>query len=123
MPWKKPSAEDPTVLEGVAIPAGEDAVREMATVFADEFARLGYDEARLLQLFRNSFYVGPHGAYRALGEEEIRKIISEQVTIWKPVRHTVRDAPTGNLDEFFLSGESGKGKELIQLGRTVRKED
>jgi hypothetical protein len=75
-------ADDPMELVGVAVPADADVWREMAYVFAEEFARLGFDAARLLRLFRHSFYAGPHHAYRALGEPAIRDIIAECVGVW-----------------------------------------
>ena len=82
MPYGDPDPTDPNVLVGVALPAGVDAVRDMAYVFAEEFARLGFDAARLLRLFRNPFYAGAHRAYLALGEPEVRAIAEECVRVW-----------------------------------------
>jgi hypothetical protein len=64
-------------LVGVAVPAGPAALTEMAYVVAEEFASLGFDETRLLRLFRTAAYAGPHRAYRALGEPAVRAIIAE----------------------------------------------
>ncbi len=49
------------------LPADAEATRDMAYVFAEEFARLGYTREQLLWLFKNPFYGGAHGAYRSLG--------------------------------------------------------
>ena len=68
MPLADPDPDDPTILVGVALPAGAEAARDMAWVFAEEFARLGYDDAQLLRLFRSPFYAGAHDALRRLGE-------------------------------------------------------
>ncbi len=85
MSGRKPAeADDPMELCGVALPADAEAVREMAYVFAEEFARLGFGEARLLRLFRHPFYAGPHQAYRELGEAAVRAIIAECVRAWRP---------------------------------------
>ena len=82
MPYDDPDPADPNILVGVVLPADRDAVREMAYVFAEEFARMGFDEQQLLRLFKNPFYAGAHQAYCALGEEAIRRIISECVNAW-----------------------------------------
>ncbi len=87
-------ADDPMELLGVLLPAGADAMTEMACVFAEEFAKLGFDERRLLRLFSNPFYAGPHEAYRALGEPVIREIVGECVRAWGRGRPT-RGQPTG----------------------------
>ena len=74
--------DDPMELIGVELPAGSEAMREMAYVFAEEFARLGFDETRLLRVFRNPFYTGPHRALRVLGEQAVEEIVAECVGIW-----------------------------------------
>lgn len=82
MPYDDPDPNDPTVLVGVMTPAEADTMTDMAYVFAEEFARLGYDRTHLLWLFKNPFYGGAHGAYQALGEEAIRVIIDECLAAW-----------------------------------------
>jgi len=44
MPYNDPDPSDPNVLVGVVLPADAEAMREMAYVFAEEFARMGYDK-------------------------------------------------------------------------------
>lgn len=82
MPYGDPDPSDPNILVGVEVPAEAESMREMAYVFAEEFARLGFDEGRLLRLFKNPFYAGLHQAYRALGEAAVSEIISECVRVW-----------------------------------------
>ena len=82
MPYGDPDPADPSILVGVALPAGEEAMRDMAYVFAEEFARMGFSERRLLSLFKNPFYAGPHQAYRALGERAVGAIVTECVQVW-----------------------------------------
>jgi hypothetical protein len=82
MPYGEPDPLDPTVLVGVQLPAGAEAMRDMAWVFAEEFARLGLDGPRILALFRSPFYAGAHGAWRALGEDEVAAIVAECVGVW-----------------------------------------
>lgn len=97
MPHGDPDPSDPNELVGVVLPAEAETMREMACVFAEEFARLGFDEARLLRLFKNPFYGGLHRAYCALGEPAVRAIISECVRVWGPGRFT-------NLDDGTREG-------------------
>jgi len=91
MPYKDPDPTDPNMLVGVMLPADAEATRDMAYVFAEEFARMGYDRERLLWLFKNPFYGGAHGAYRQLGESEILSIIDECLAAWGRNRITVQD--------------------------------
>jgi hypothetical protein len=91
MPFKDPDPTDPNMLVGVVLPADPEATRDMAYVFAEEFARMGYDRDRLLWLFKNPFYGGAHGAYQALGETEILSIIDECLNAWGQARFSILD--------------------------------
>jgi hypothetical protein len=84
MPYGEPDPTDPSVLVGVALPADRDATRDMAWVFAEEFARMGFGAPRILGLFRSPFYAGAHGALQVLGEPEITAIIEECVGVFRP---------------------------------------
>jgi hypothetical protein len=94
MPYDDPDPTDPQVLVGVALPSSEEATREMAYVFAEEFARMGFDGQGVLSLFRDPFYAGAHGVYRTLGEESIRTIVEECVSVWGRTVGKVQDTPT-----------------------------
>jgi len=94
VPYNDPDPTDPNMLVGVMLPAHADAMREMAYVFAEEFARLGYTREQLLWLFKNPFYGGAHGAYRQLGETEILSIIDECLNAWGSIRIRVQDVQT-----------------------------
>ena len=94
MPFKDPDPTDPNMLVGVILAADAEATRDMAYVFAEEFARLGYSRKQLLSLFKNPFYGGAHGAYRALGENETLAIIDECLNVWGSIRVTVQDVQT-----------------------------
>ncbi|MFQ5682215.1 MAG: hypothetical protein ACE5HC_02985 [Candidatus Binatia bacterium] len=82
MPYDDPDPTDPNILVGVALPADAEVICEMAYVFAEEFIRMGYDRERVLQVFKNPFYTGPHNAYRDLGEEKVQSIIEECIHAW-----------------------------------------
>ena len=112
MPFKDPDPTDPNMLVGVLLAADADATRDMAYVFAEEFARLGYSREQLLWLFKNPFYGGAHGAYRSLGENEIISIIDECLNVWGTIRITVQDVQTVQTDQTpssipRVAGEEG----------------
>ena len=98
MPYKDPDPSDPNMLVGVMLPAEAEATRDMAYVFAEEFARLGYSREQLLGLFKNPFYGGAHGAYRALGENETVSIIDECVNAWGQAKVSILDSAIDEQD-------------------------
>jgi hypothetical protein len=59
----------------------------MARGFAEEFAASGWDEERLLAMFRTPFYLGPHLALEQLGEARVREIVAEAVRPWTQWRN------------------------------------
>ena len=91
MPLKDPDPSDPNMLVGVVLTADAEASRDMAYVFAEEFARLGYTREQLLWLFKNPFYGGAHAAYRALGENETLAAIDECIDAWGRAKFSILD--------------------------------
>ena len=92
MPYDDPDPQDPMLLVGVGLEAGPEAQRDMAYAFAEEFARLGYNDSQILALFINPFYAGAHGACRELGRDQVQSIIAETVAVWGRMRLVDRDA-------------------------------
>ena len=84
MPYGDADPTDPHMLIGVGLPAEAGTMTEMAWVFAEEFARMGFDTRRIMSLFRSPFYAGAHRAFRALGEAEVATIVEECVRVWGP---------------------------------------
>jgi hypothetical protein len=99
MPFKDPDPTDPNMLVGVMLPADAEATRDMAYVFAEEFARLGYSREQLLWLFKNPFYGGAHGAYQALGERETLLVIDECLNVWGSIKIRVQDVQNVQADQ------------------------
>ncbi len=91
MPYDDPDPTDPNMLVGVLLPADADATRDMAYVFAEEFARMGHDKQQILALFENPYYGGAHGAYQQMGETEILSIIDECLNAWGQARFSILD--------------------------------
>jgi hypothetical protein len=91
MPFKDPDPTDPNMLVGVMLLADAEATRDMAYVFAEEFARLGYTREQLLWLFKNPFYGGAHEAYQTLGENETLSIVDECLNTWGSMKIRIQD--------------------------------
>ena len=108
MPFKDPDPTDPNMLVGVMLPADAEATRDMAYVFAEEFARMGYDRGQLLGLFKTPFYGGAHGAYRQLGETEILSIIDECLNAWGSIRIKVQDVQDVPSPSLVLPRDAGE---------------
>jgi len=92
MPYDEAIPEDPLELVGISVPATADSMREMAYTFAEEFALMGYDAARLMKMFRGPRYAGAHRAHQVLGDDEVRRIVEECVSAFGGIRVVVRDA-------------------------------
>ena len=82
MPYDEADPQDPMMLVGVTLPGNPEAQREMAIPFAEEFARMGYGESQIMNLFREPFYGGANQAYRELGNHEVETIVQEAVGVW-----------------------------------------
>jgi len=90
MPYDDPDPTDPSMLCGVSLPGGPEATREMAAVFAEEFARMGLGAKEIGALFRDPFYGAAHRAFLFLGEETIDAMIAEAVAAWGRFRPVER---------------------------------
>ncbi|MBI3085136.1 MAG: hypothetical protein HYY88_05325 [candidate division NC10 bacterium] len=99
MPFHDPDPTDPQILVGVVLPSNEEATREMAYVFAEEFARMGFDAEGIANLFRDPFYAGAHQVYRALGAEAVGEIVRECVGIWGRTAGMIQEAPAAARED------------------------
>ena len=79
MAEKELEQDDPFEMVGVALPSVMDdaALTEMACCFVEELARMGYGRERLMRVFRDPFYKGPHAVYRSKGEEFVRALVDQ----------------------------------------------
>ena len=107
MPFDNPEPDDPHVLVGVLFPGNEQATREMAAAFADEFAQLGFSRDQILGLYRRAFYAGAHAALQVLGEQEIGRIVDESLRVWGRCRYVVRDSDPAREPAANLVGPNG----------------
>ncbi len=95
MPYDDPDPTDPMTLHGVTVETEDDGpMIDMAECFVEEYLRSGFDADRILQLFKTKGYAGPYLAFQTLGEDAIRKIIEEQLSLRNPQRSpTSLDVP------------------------------
>lgn len=107
MPYLEPDETDPLFGVGVATPGTIEDVVEMAYALAEEYASTGGTREELLELFRSAEHVIPHHAYEVLGEERIRVIADECVSLFGRVRFVVKDNP--DLDLVQIGGLRGLG--------------
>lgn len=54
---------------------GRDHLEEMAEAFIIEFMRMRWSNDRILNMFRNPFYMGPHSVYREKGEQFVFDLV------------------------------------------------
>jgi hypothetical protein len=81
MPYNDPDPADPNILVSVELESEADTIKEMAYVFAEEFARIGFDREKILRVFRHPFYAGAHRAWRELGAKRIEEIVDECLVV------------------------------------------
>ncbi|HRJ40333.1 MAG: hypothetical protein KJZ86_05930 [Caldilineaceae bacterium] len=97
MPHDEFVPEDPMELVGMALPGGPGMLEAMAETFVDEYVRLGWDEERLMTLFRNPFFQGTYRVYHIRGEEYVRQLIRRTIAKWG-----IRAAPETRLHPIAL---------------------
>lgn len=95
MTGKPLEPEDPMALVGVAMDRGPDSatLTEMAWCFAEEYVRMGWSGERILRLFQNPFYRGPHQILEVKGEDFVRGIIQEAAELRRRVRAAAGNGP------------------------------
>ena len=82
MPHDEFVAEDPMELVGMILPGQPGMLEAMAETFVDEYVRLGWDEERLMALFRNPFFQGTYRVYHLRGEAYVRGLIRRTIAKW-----------------------------------------
>ena len=100
MPYDDPDPTDPMTLHGVEVQTDDpNAVRDMATCFIEEFARLGVSAERIMDMFKDGAFAGPAMARRVLGDRAIAELIAEQMALRGPrgLRAAVDREPDGRV--------------------------
>jgi hypothetical protein len=113
MPLHDPDPSDPEMLLGVSLPGSESSARDQAEAIAEEFARMGFERAGILELFTNPFYSAPHRVYLALGRQAIEETVDRALEVWAHCRVSVtvaaaRDAEGDDDPDAGLVGSGGR---------------
>lgn len=101
MPKDEFSEQDPMELIGMVLPGEVGTLEEMAKCLIEEYVRLGWDEARLMTLFRSPMFLATHRIYRLKGEAYVRTLIHTTQQRWQPAftseerRHLCPRSTTG----------------------------
>ena len=99
MPYDDPDPTDPMTLHGVMFETGgNEANREMAACFIEEYLRLGFDSDRILKMFKTRGCAGPFMACQTLGETAIMALIDEQILLRNHRRSPAMNLRKGNGD-------------------------
>jgi hypothetical protein len=85
MPKDEFVAEDPMELVGMVMPGGPGQLEAMAECLVEEYIRMGWDEERLMTLFKNPLFAATHRVYRHKGEAYVRQIITDCLLKWAPI--------------------------------------
>lgn len=85
LPEKEVEEDDPLEMVGVELSGqSEDELRDMALCFAEEFIREGWDEMELFYIFQSPFYAGPHLVWKQKGDDFVKSVITQAVSMWRP---------------------------------------
>ncbi len=68
MPHGEPDATDPMALVGHAMPGVPGGLELMAETVVDEYLRFGFDEERILTMFRTPFFAMTHAVWQQKGD-------------------------------------------------------
>lgn len=67
--------EDPLELVGMVMPGEAGQLERMAETIVEEYARMGWNERRLLTLFTNPMFMATHRIYAHKGETYVKSLI------------------------------------------------
>ena len=82
MPQEEFVAEDPMGLVGMVLPGEPGQLEAMAECFVEEYVRLGWDERRLMTLFKSRMFLATHRVYQQKGEAYVRDLIQRTYAKW-----------------------------------------
>lgn len=86
MPHDEFVAQDPMEMVGVVVPGEPGQLEAMAECLVEEYVRLGWDEERLMVLFRNPMFLATHRIQRQKGEPYVRALIQRVRAKWRVAR-------------------------------------
>ena len=75
-------SEDPMQLVGMVIPGEAGQLEMMAECIIEEYVRMGWDERRLMTIFRSSMFLATNRIYQIKGEAYVRDLIRRVCARW-----------------------------------------
>lgn len=84
MPREEFDRADPMELVGMVMPGEAGQLEAMAECLVEEYVRLGWDERRLMTLFRSPRFLATHRVYREKGEPYVQQLIRATLVKWRP---------------------------------------
>jgi hypothetical protein len=85
MPHDEFVDEDPLGLVGMVMPGEEGQLEAMAECFVEEYARMGWNESRIMTLFSQPLFMATHRVYRLKGESYARELIHKVCARYQPL--------------------------------------
>ncbi|MCK6592578.1 MAG: hypothetical protein HUU21_03200 [Polyangiaceae bacterium] len=83
MPYDEPEETDPMELMGHAAYGTPESMDQMAENVVDEFIRLGFDEPKLMQMFRDPFFGLTHSIWRSKGDAFCASLVERVAARWR----------------------------------------
>jgi hypothetical protein len=68
--------EDPMELVGMVMPGEAGQLERMAETIVEEYARMGWDERRMMTLFTHSMFMATHRIYQLKGEAYVKDLLA-----------------------------------------------
>ena len=75
--------EDPLELVGMVLPGDAGQLERMAETIVEEYARMGWDEQRLITLFIHPLFMATHRIYLQKGEAYVKDLIRHTCTRYR----------------------------------------
>lgn len=82
MPIKTVETDDPLELVGMVLPGEAGQLEAMAECIVEEYVRMGWDEPRLMTIFRSPMFLATHRIYQIKGQEYVRALIRRVGAQW-----------------------------------------
>ena len=77
MPIDEFCDEDPLELVGMVMPGEEGQLERMAETIVEEYARMGWDQKRLMTLFTNPMFMSTYRVYQLKGAGYVENLIQQ----------------------------------------------
>jgi hypothetical protein len=84
--------EDPMELVGMVMPGEAGQLERMAETIVEEYARMGWDERRMMTLFTHSMFMATYRIYQLKGEAYVKDLLARTCAKYRIVTAEVDHA-------------------------------